>query len=490
MQDDRRQPAGQGLRSRPAGRVPRRHRADHRHARACSPAPTSWSSARQIAAVGAALDVPEGTLEIDASGGIVMPGMIDTHRHMWQTAMRGYGADWTLTPVLRLVLPRARQDVPPRGHPRRQPARRRSSRSTRASPPPSTGRTACRPSTTPRPRSTRCRRCPGRFVLAYGNIQAGAVGVDGRPGSSAPSSSAAGSPPTTCSASSWPSTSPATRRSRSRRRSRSPASSALPVTTHAGVWGATNDDGIRLMHEHGFMTAENVYVHAATLTDDSYQRIAATGGSVSVSTESRAERRPGLPADLAGAPARHPGRRCRWTPACGGAATCSPRCATTLGADRSREHLEAHAKRRHRHQPRTCAPSRSSTGRPAAAPRRSAATTSAASRPGKKADVVLIKNDHSPVLFPLLNPYGHVAFQAARRRAHGHRRRPRRQARREARRHRPRAARQAVARPSSSARASSAKRRGRRHASRDEPEPEIENPYKYTEGTAKVKAQE
>ena len=25
-----------------------------------------------------------------------MPGMVDTHRHMWQTAMRGYGADWTL----------------------------------------------------------------------------------------------------------------------------------------------------------------------------------------------------------------------------------------------------------------------------------------------------------------------------------------------------------------------------------------------------------
>ena len=34
--------------------------------------------------------------------------------------------------------------------------------------------------------------------------------------------------------------------------------------------------------------------------------------------------------------------------------------------------------------------------------------------PGKKADVVLIRNDHSPVSFPLLNPYGHVAFQAQR----------------------------------------------------------------------------
>jgi urease alpha subunit len=33
---------------------------------------------------------------------------------------------------------------------------------------------------------------------------------------------------------------------------------------------------------------------------------------------------------------------------------------------------------------------------------------------GKKADVVLIKNDTSPVMFPLLNPYGHVAFQAQR----------------------------------------------------------------------------
>ena len=34
--------------------------------------------------------------------------------------------------------------------------------------------------------------------------------------------------------------------------------------------------------------------------------------------------------------------------------------------------------------------------------------------PGKKADVVLIKNDASPAMFPILNPYGHVAFQAQR----------------------------------------------------------------------------
>ncbi len=33
---------------------------------------------------------------------------------------------------------------------------------------------------------------------------------------------------------------------------------------------------------------------------------------------------------------------------------------------------------------------------------------------GKKADLVLIKNDQSPVMFPLLQPYGHVVFQAGR----------------------------------------------------------------------------
>ena len=116
-----------------------------------------------------------------------MPGMIDTHRHMWQTAMRGYGADWTLTQYfvwyylehgktfrpedvhagnLLSALGRARGR---RHHHRRLVAR------------------AADASTTPRPPSTRCRRCPGRFVLAYGNIQAGPVGVDRRPRRCGPS---------------------------------------------------------------------------------------------------------------------------------------------------------------------------------------------------------------------------------------------------------------------------------------------------------------
>jgi cytosine/adenosine deaminase-related metal-dependent hydrolase len=85
----------------------------------------------------------------------------------------------------------------------------------------------------------------------------------------------------------------------------------------------------------------------------------------------------------------------------------------TLGADRSREHLEAHAKG----ETVTHAALRAeqvvewaTRGGAAALGRSDLGSLEV----GKKADVVLLKNDHSPVSFPLLNPYGHVAFQAQR----------------------------------------------------------------------------
>src|SRR5260370_4493488 len=69
----------------------------------------------------------------------------------------------------------------------------------------------------------------------------------------------------------------------------------LPVTTHAGVRGATTDNSIRLMYEHGFMIPSTIYVHAATLSEDSYQRIAATGGHTSISAESEQNAGQGYP---------------------------------------------------------------------------------------------------------------------------------------------------------------------------------------------------
>lgn len=48
----------------------------------------------RIVEVGAALDAP-GAEVIDAAGMIVLPGLIDGHRHAWQSVLRGLAGDWT-----------------------------------------------------------------------------------------------------------------------------------------------------------------------------------------------------------------------------------------------------------------------------------------------------------------------------------------------------------------------------------------------------------
>jgi cytosine/adenosine deaminase-related metal-dependent hydrolase len=179
------------------------------------------------------------------------------------------------------------------------------------------------------------------------------------------------------------------------------------------VWGATNDDGIRLMHEHGFMTPSTIYVHAATLTRDSYHRIAATGGTASVSTESEQSAGQGYPPTWQlrehGIPVSLSMDTSVWW-----SGDLFSAMRTTLGADRSREHMEAHGRQEtvtHCHLRAEDVVDWATRG---GAKALGLDSVVGSLEPGKKADIVLIKNDTSPVSFPLLNPYGHVAFQAQR----------------------------------------------------------------------------
>jgi 5-methylthioadenosine/S-adenosylhomocysteine deaminase len=186
-----------------------------------------------------------------------------------------------------------------------------------------------------------------------------------------------------------------------------------PVTTHAGVWGATNDDGIRLMHEGGFMTPQTVYVHAATLTRDSYNRIAATGGYASVSTESEDSAGQGYPPTWVLREHNIPVSLSMDTSVWWSADLFSAMRAT-LSADRARVHLEAHNKGEtvtHHHLRAEDVVHFATRGGARAL---GLDSKIGSLEPGKKADIVLIKNDHSPAMFPLLNPYGHVVFQAGR----------------------------------------------------------------------------
>jgi 5-methylthioadenosine/S-adenosylhomocysteine deaminase len=59
--------------------------------------------ADRIVAVGRNLSA-EGATRIDASGLVVMPGLVNAHLHCWQTPLRGVAADWTLKDYLQKVL--------------------------------------------------------------------------------------------------------------------------------------------------------------------------------------------------------------------------------------------------------------------------------------------------------------------------------------------------------------------------------------------------
>lgn len=48
-----------------------------------------------IARIAPKIDVDDADV-IDATGKVVIPGLIDTHRHTWQAFLRGIAADWTL----------------------------------------------------------------------------------------------------------------------------------------------------------------------------------------------------------------------------------------------------------------------------------------------------------------------------------------------------------------------------------------------------------
>ncbi|MFC0105276.1 amidohydrolase family protein [Kibdelosporangium aridum] len=364
---------------------------------------------QQIEQVGRDLPAPDDAEIIDATGGILMPGMIDTHRHMWQTAMRGFGADWTLTQYFVFYYLNWGKIFRPEdiyagnllsaiesldagvtttvdwSHGLRTPEH---------------GDAAVEA----------LRTVPGRFVLAYGNLL--------------------GAP--------WEwSNSPEFRSFVDRNSwgdmlglqmafdvtgdAAFPEKGAfeaareldLRVTTHAGVWGATTDDSIALMWDNGFMTPKVTYVHASTLSPDSYHRIAASGGSVSIATESEQSAGQGYPTSWQlrkyGIPASLSMDTSVWW-----SGDLFSAMRATLSADRSREHLEAQSAGETVVHNSLRAEQVVEWATMGGAHTLGLEDVIGSLTPGKKADVVLIKNDRSPVMFPILHPYGHVVFQAGR----------------------------------------------------------------------------
>src|SRR6266581_327406 len=271
----------------------------------------------RITAVGPGLQVPEGTAEIDATGGIVMPGMIDTHRHMWQTAMRGYGADWTLTQYFVWNYLQWGKSF--------RPADIYAGNLLSAIEAIDAGVTTTVDwshglQTTEHADAAvdALEEVPGRFVLAYGNIQQGP----------------------------W-------------------------------QWSAAPEfrDFVNRRFTSGNDMLGLQMAFDITGGDEFPERAAF-----------EVARELGLPVTTR----------------------------ATLSADRAREHLEAHARGETVTNHKLRAEQVVSWATRGGAHALDLDGVIGSLEPGKKADVVLIKNDDSPVMAPVLHPYGHVVFQAQR----------------------------------------------------------------------------
>ncbi|WP_425837332.1 amidohydrolase family protein [Microbacterium sp. PA5] len=366
-----------------------------------------------IAEVGVNVDAPDDALVIDASGGIVMPGMVDTHRHMWQTAMRAYGADWTLTQYFVWYYLQHGAKFRPQDY--------AAGNLISALDAIESGVTTSvdwshglRTVEHGEAAFDALVSSPGRFVFAYGNIHQ----------------------------SPWEWTAdPAIQRllvaSRDDSRMfgtqiafdvpnqdeqfpelaayRVAKELGLRVTTHAGVWGATNDWGIRNAYRAGVMEEGFTYVHAASLSEESYQMIAATGGNVSLATESEDTcgqgyppihqlRRHGIPTSLSVDTSV-------WF-----SADLFSAMRATVNADRALEHFHAH--RREPAETVTHVKLRAEDVVHMAT-RGGAQAIGEDSRigsleVGKLGDVILLKNEDSPTWAPLINPWGQIVYQAQR----------------------------------------------------------------------------
>src|SRR5215472_4500420 len=337
-------------------------------------------SGERIAAVGTGLAVPEGTAEIDASGGIVMPGMIDTHRHMWQTAMRGYGADWTLTQYFVYYYLTWGKKFRPQDYYAGNllSAIEALDAGVTTSVDWSHGLQTTEYADAA---TDALEAVPGRFVLAYGNIHQGAW--------------------------EW-ATTPEFRDFYTRR-----IDGKGDMLGFQLAFDVPGDAGINQMYDGGYMTPGTIYVHAASLSPDSYHKIAATGGYASVSTESECNagqgysptwrlRKYGIPVSLS------QDTSVWWS------GDIFNAMRATLNADRAMEHYEAHGKNETVTNHILRAEDVVDYGTRGGARALGLDSVVGSVEAGKKADLVLIKNDNSPVSFPVLHPYGHVVYQAGR----------------------------------------------------------------------------
>ena len=364
----------------------------------------------RIEAVGHRLEAPGDAAVLDVAGDLVLPGLIDTHRHMWQTSLRGIAADWTLSEYLTVMFGQlgplfTAEDVHAAdllgalealdagvttvvdwSHNLRTPEHADAALDALLA-------------------------AGGRAQLAYGNyavppqewVLNGDVTrlLEER-------FPTAGGLVTLALAMDWTGDPafperPAWEFARDR---------GLPITSHTGVWGFNPDAPVTLLRDQGLLLPTTTYVHAATMSTESYQLIAQSGASVSVAAESELHGGQGYPPTAAlraaGINTSLSVDTVTWF---NGDLFAAMRA--TLAADRGLAHQQAHARGATvaRNEMRVTDALRHATLDGARA--LGLEDQIGSLTPGKQADVVVLSG-RAASMTPLTNPVGAAVLQASR----------------------------------------------------------------------------
>lgn len=185
-----------------------------------------------------------------------------------------------------------------------------------------------------------------------------------------------------------------------------------PVSQHVGIFGLSEDAPLNWLADQGFLVPSSGLVHAATLSDDSYRRIADSGAHLSLSAESELNAGQGYPptakARQFGIPVSLSMDTVVWW-----SGDMFSAMRATLTADRGLAFQAAHARGEGlvTNDLRTSDVLRYATQGGADA--LGMADRIGSITQGKLADLVLLRTD-TPAMTPVNNPVGHLVFQAGR----------------------------------------------------------------------------
>ncbi|MFE2043970.1 amidohydrolase family protein [Streptomyces sp. NPDC059477] len=363
-----------------------------------------------IKAVGPRLAAPSNAVVVDGRDRILMPGMIDTHRHMWQTVLRGVGAEWTIANYFRFMY----EEWGPYWRPEDVYAGNYLSMVEAINSGVTTSLDWSHALYTYEHAEAAADALfdsRGRARLAFGDISAGPQkwAVDGDVDRLLRARFSSKDQLVTLQLAWDPPGDPAfpERPAWEFARDRD-----LMVTQHAGVWDFSTDAGISILRDNGFLLPTNTYVHAGTLTDSAYRMIADSGGNVSISAESELNAGQGYPPTGKvrehGIPVSLSMDTSVWW-----SSDMFSAMRATLNADRGLDHQAAHAEGKTviNNDLRTEDVLHYATQGGADA--LGLGSKLGSITPGKLADLVMLRAD-TPSMVPLTNAVHQIVFQASR----------------------------------------------------------------------------